>query len=128
MAKKTPKQPINPAARRSTDAPGSYRGFSVQATRCLHYLMAPTPPEFVWLEVFDDVVVDQADGTRVSEQDKSYTSSNPLSDRAVSLWKTLRNWVDAANSGDIKVGITRFVTRALAASHNCLQTLRTQAE
>jgi hypothetical protein len=97
---------------RSTDAPASYRGFSIQATRCLHHLMAPVPPEYVWLEVVDDVVVENKDGTRISEQDKSYTTSNPLSDRAVPLWKTLRNWVDTAMGGQINADITRFVIYA----------------
>src|SRR6185312_4333057 len=51
--------------------------------------------DVVCLEVFDDVGIERADGTRVAEQNKSNLSHNPLSDRSVDLWKTFGSWVDA---------------------------------
>lgn len=44
-----------------------------------------------------------------AEQSKSYRSSNPLSDRAVELWKTLRNWIDAASNGTLDANRTSFI-------------------
>lgn len=112
MGKKSRPRNTNGRKRRTTSAPDSYRGFSLQATRLLHYLLAADPPEFVSLEVLDDVSVTRRDGTRVAEQDKSYLASNPLADRAEALWKTLRNWVDAAEAGALAPDRTRFVLYA----------------
>jgi hypothetical protein len=95
--------------KRSSGAAGSYRGFSLQATRFLHYLLAPEPPEFVCLEVFEDVSSHKSDGKVAAEQSKSYRSSNPLADRAVELWKSLRNWTDAVSSGTLDSNRTAFV-------------------
>jgi len=82
------------AKRRSTSVPGSYRGFSLQATRFLYYLLSAKPDDIVSLEYFGDVGVEQSDGAKLSEEDKSYLSGNPLADRSVAFWKTLRNWLD----------------------------------
>jgi hypothetical protein len=98
--------------RRSSSAAGSYRGFSLQATRFLHHLLAPAPPEFVCLEVFEDVSAHKSDGKVSAEQTKSYKSSNPLADRSVELWKTLRNWVDAVSRGVLDSSRTSFVLYA----------------
>lgn len=108
MAKRAPSK-TETAGRRSSSAAGSYRGFSLQATRCLHYLLAPEPPEFVCLEVFEDVSSHRSDGNLAAEQSKSYRSSNPLADRAVELWKSLRNWTDAASNGSLDPGCTTFI-------------------
>ena len=59
------------------------------------------PGDVVCLEVFDDVGVERPDGTKIAEQNKSNLTHNPLSDRAVDLWKTLRIWVDAVVSGEL---------------------------
>jgi hypothetical protein len=72
-------------------------------------LLAPEPPEFVCLEVFEDVSSHKSDGTVAAEQSKSYRSSNPLADRAVELWKTLRNWTDAVSGGTLNPNRTAFV-------------------
>lgn len=66
------------AKKRSTSVPDSYRGFSLQATRFLYYLLKVDQDDIVSLEYFEDVGVERSDGTKVAEQDKSYLSSNPL--------------------------------------------------
>lgn len=102
--------------RRSTSVPDTYRGFSLQATRFLYYLLTADPDDIVSLEYFEDVGVEKADGTRIAEQDKSYRSSNPLTDRSVVFWKTLRNWVDAATDGTLPPDKSTFVAYAPKAS------------
>lgn len=53
--------------------------------------------------------VEHADGTLTAEQDKSNVASNPLSDRSVKFWKTLRNWVEAAERCELDPELTVFV-------------------
>lgn len=98
--------------RRSTDAPDAYRGFALQATRILYYLLVADMDDIVSLEYFDDVGVQKTDGSRISEQDKSYTSSNPLANRSVVFWKTLRNWVEAAGSNKLLAASTKYIAYA----------------
>ena len=109
LAKKRTSTAAKPKVKRASGAAGSYRGFSVQATRLLHYLMVAAPPDVVCLEVLDDVSVEKSDGTQTAEQDKSYQSANPLADRSVAFWKTLRNWVDAVARGDFDPKRTQFI-------------------
>lgn len=64
--------------------------------------------DLVCLEVFDDVGVEHANGTRVAEQTKSTKGGNPLSDRALALWKTMANWLDAVDRGLLPPSKTHF--------------------
>lgn len=48
----------------------------------------------VSLEVLDDVAVEGSDGSVTLVQSKSALTANPVSDRAIPLWKTLANWVE----------------------------------
>ena len=67
------------------------------------------PPDWtVSLEVFEDVGVETHEGNRIAEQDKSTREGNPVSDRAVDLWKTFSNWIDAAQSGELNPQTTIF--------------------
>ncbi len=108
--------------RRSTNVPDTLRGFSVQATRLVYYLLGASLDDVVSLEHLDDVAVEQADGHVVAEQAKSYKSSNPLADRSVALWKTLRNWADDVSSNRLVPETTRFVVFAPGASPGGLAT------
>lgn len=108
MAKKTSATKLA-SKRRSTNVPDSYRGFSLQATRFLYYLLKVEQNDIVSLEYFEDVGVEKSDGTKVAEQDKSYRSSNPLTDRSVAFWKALRNWVEAALIGTLPPGKSHFI-------------------
>lgn len=99
-------------SRRSTSVPDTYRGFSVQATRFLYHLLNSPADAIVSLEAFEDVGVETADGTITAEQAKSYRTSNPLADRSVALWKTLRNWIEAAAATVLPPARTKFVIYA----------------
>ncbi|MGO8752730.1 MAG: ABC-three component system protein [Thermoguttaceae bacterium] len=104
--------------RRPSTVPATYLGFSLQATRFLAYLLKASPGDSVCLEVFEDVGVERADGSRIAEQDKSALSTNTLSNRSLDFWKTIRNWVDATASGILDPDKTRFVIYAPRAVPN----------
>jgi hypothetical protein len=98
------------ASTSSKAAPGAALGFSLQVTRLLARLLSDCSiGDSVSLEVFEDVGVWVSDGTVIAEQNKSTHGKNPLSDRAVALWKTLRNWLEAVNLGVLDPRKTRFV-------------------
>ena len=96
----------------ATTVPGTYLGFSLQATRFLIHLLKAGAGDVVCLEVFEDVGVEKADGTRIAEQDKSNLATNPLSNRSPQYWKTFRNWVEALRSNLLDPEKTSFVIYA----------------
>ncbi len=110
MGKKSNK-PDTAAKRKrgSTTVPGTYLGFSLQATRFLIHLLKAKAGDTVCLELFEDVGVERADGTRIAEQDKSNLVTNPLSNRSPQFWKTFGNWVEAIRSNLLDAEKTSFV-------------------
>jgi hypothetical protein len=104
MAKKVPKK----GAKRKTNAPGQYLGYSLQSTRFLVRLLQAKEGDHICLEVFEDVGVELASGKKIAEQSKSNITTNPLTDRSVGLWKTLRNWIDAVVGGEMIAADTYF--------------------
>lgn len=94
--------------RKSTEVPGQLFGYSLQETRMLFRLLSAKPGDIVSVEVFDDVGQDSAKGGRVAEQTKTALDRNPVSDNAVDLWKTFRNWLNAVKSNKIEVSQTSF--------------------
>jgi hypothetical protein len=102
------KRPARKTKQGSANVPGTYLGFSLQATRFLMRLLQAEPGDVVCLEVFDDVGVERPDGSRVAEQDKSNQTYNALADRAVDFWKTMANWVKAVLAGELDVNKTYF--------------------
>ncbi|WP_338507331.1 ABC-three component system protein [Pseudomonas poae] len=104
--------PTTPAEMQSpllkSSRPGSYLGYSLQATRmCLHLCEAPRG-SFVALEVLDDVDVVLPDGTRLLEQSKSGLATNPIANFSVDLWKTFSNWIEAIEVGVVDPAKTLF--------------------
>jgi hypothetical protein len=95
-------------AKRSTTAPGQYLGFTTQATRFLVRLLEAQPGDSVCLDVFADVGVEKPDGTKVAEESKSNLATNPLSDRSVAFWKSIRNWVESIANGELDPATTQF--------------------
>ncbi|MCG8424133.1 MAG: hypothetical protein MJE77_40080 [Proteobacteria bacterium] len=108
--KTTAKREKNTAG--STSAPGSFRGFSLQATRFLYYLLKVESHDVVSLEYFEDVGVEKSSGEKLAEQDKSFLSRNPLADRSVAFWKSFRNWVDAASARTLVPERSSFIIYA----------------
>jgi hypothetical protein len=95
--------------RKSSQVPGQYLGFSLQATRVLVRLLEAREADWcVSLECFDDVGVETPAGLTIAEQTKSTHGKNPVDDRAPDLWKTFANWLDAIECGDLQLGKTTF--------------------
>jgi hypothetical protein len=110
--------------RKSPHVPGQAQGYFLQETRLLARALEAEQGSFVSLEVLDDVAVHATKGSLKVEQTKSTTSgANPIADRAVELWKTLANWVEAVLANEIDADKTQFtiyvsapVTGSIAAS------------
>jgi hypothetical protein len=96
-------------AKKSNQVPYQYLGYSLQVQRALARLLTTEPCSFVSLEVFEDVGVILPGGEQLAEQGKSFHTSNPVSDHAVNLWKTLSNWIDNLESGLVDGEKTQFV-------------------
>lgn len=90
-----------PRVKRSSSVPGQAYGILVQEVRVLWHLLHARPGDVVAFEHVGDVSTQTADGRVVSEEDKSGFTQNPIADRAVSLWKTLANWIDARRDGSL---------------------------
>ncbi|MDP3611763.1 MAG: hypothetical protein Q8R98_07920, partial [Rubrivivax sp.] len=95
-------------AKKKTEVPGQALGYSLQYTRLTQMLLQAPEGSFCSMEVLDDVAEQHpTKGVRLV-QSKSALTANPVSDRAKSLWKTLSNWVEAADSPGFDVQKTRF--------------------
>jgi hypothetical protein len=94
--------------RRRTQVPGQYLGFSLQQTRFLQLLLRASAGTTISLEVFDDVGAELPQRRKTAGQVKSALATNPIADRASDLWKTFRNWHDAASAGDLDPRRTIF--------------------
>jgi ABC-3C protein len=108
MAKKSAnKRSAAAPVERTPQVPDQYWGYSLQAIRFLQLLLERPAGTVVTLEVFEDVGASHASG-EIASQVKSGLVKNPLTDRAVDLWKTLRNWTDATTLGRIAPRSTVF--------------------
>src|SRR5436309_12040679 len=68
-------------------------GYSLQYTRLTAMLLEAPVGTACSLEVLDDVEATSADGRKHLVQSKSALGDNPVSDRAISLWKCLCDWL-----------------------------------
>lgn len=93
----------------NSNAPGQLLGYTLQYPRALYHLLRGGPGDIVSVEVLGDVAISKPSGEVISEEDKSSTSGNPLTDRSTDLWKTFFNWINAINSGVLAVGKTTFI-------------------
>lgn len=94
--------------KRKTEVPGQALGYSLQYTRLTQLLLQAPEGSFCSMEVLDDVAQQNPKkGVRLI-QSKSALTTNPVSDRAKALWKTLSNWVEASSTWDFELGKTIF--------------------
>lgn len=91
-----------------SNAPSQLLGYAVQFPRALLHLLRASPGDAVSVEVIGDVATHKADGSTASEEDKTSTVGNPLTDRSTDLWKTFYNWLKAIDDGYIDLSTTRF--------------------
>lgn len=101
-------KPIATTARKSAQVPGQLFGYSLQAIRLLSLALDASPGTVLSLEVFEDVGTVDETGKALASQTKSGLETNPVSDRAVDLWKTFSNWRTAIASGQLSLATARF--------------------
>jgi len=93
--------------KKSAGAVDAYKGFAAQPTRVALLLLKAGRGAKVSLEYLDDVGVQNADGTQLASQMK-VGKTNPISDRAVPLWKTFANWVRQVRYEGLDPTVTTF--------------------
>jgi len=93
----------------SENAPGQLLGFVIQFPRALCHLLKATPGCTVCIEVHGDVATVRPDGAILAEEDKSSIHSNPITDKSTDLWKTMSNWVNSVNAGELDINNTTFI-------------------
>lgn len=91
----------------SSNALGQLYGYGIQEARFLYYLLQSSSGDSIALEYLDDISGTRR-GKEFAEQDKSGLAHNPISDRAVDLWKTFAKWIEGRRSGKIPPG-TKFI-------------------
>lgn len=94
----------------NTHVPDKLEGYLLQVRHALFKLI-PSEDRIVSVEAFDDVAVETED-TIVAEQTKSVLSdNNPVTNRSVVFWKTLKNWCEYLKSGELpdKNMVLRYV-------------------
>ena len=102
------KAPTKRNVKRTSHVPGQALGYSLQGTQFVSLLLQAPKDAKVSLEVFEDIGVETAGNQRKAIQTKSTFEGNPVSDRAVDLWKTFSNWIIAAETGELNPDKTIF--------------------
>ena len=111
-------------------APGQLLGYGLQYTRLTTMLLGAPEGAVCSIEVLDDVAATFADGHAKVCQSKSSLTDNPVSDHAVSLWKTISNWVKLVQDEHVDASrtifelyISRPVDGAIVSSFHTAETL-----
>lgn len=106
-------------------AAGQALGYSLQQTRLAVILHEAPAGSACSLEVLDDIAEQTAGGDTRLVQSKSALTDNPVADRAISLWKTIYNWLQLVNQGLIdpnttifEIYVSRLVSGAIVDSFN----------
>ena len=109
MVKVTEKQEDKkPNTKIPATAPGQALGYGLQYTRLTALLLQSAEGTFCSLEVLDDVASESSTGDVTLNQTKSALSGNPISNKAIDLWKTFQNWSHVAKQGLIDPQNTKF--------------------
>lgn len=95
----------------SHSVPGSNAGFTYQFERALSWLARSTAGCMVGIETDDDVAVRGLEEGDILEQDKHsiQPGGEPFGDRSKDLWNTLSTWIQAVDSGEVRLQKTRFL-------------------
>lgn len=92
----------------NTHVPDKVYGYGLQVRQMLYELLNCGIDSVVSIEKFDDVGV-ESEVEKTAIQTKSALSDrNPVSDRAVDLWKTLYNWLLALKGRELPLDSTLF--------------------
>ncbi|MGE7934058.1 ABC-three component system protein [Viridibacillus arvi] len=93
----------------NTHVPDKVYAYSIQVKHALYELIQGNGVKNVSVEVFEDVGVEMLDNSKNAVQMKSALSNNnPVSNRAVDLWKTFNNWLISIKLGELDAKNTSF--------------------
>lgn len=94
---------------KNTHVPDKVYAYSLQIRHSMYELLKASPTDIISIEVFEDVGVESEHGTKKAIQLKSSLSdNNPVSNRAVDLWKTFYNWILAIDTDELNIKNTTF--------------------
>ena len=94
----------------NTHVPDKVYAYMIQSHHMLYELLNCEKGDSVSVEVFDDVGVEHPDGSRDAIQLKSALSNrNPVSNKAIDLWKTMYNWMLSAEIGELDPENTKYI-------------------
>jgi hypothetical protein len=102
------RKPKDVSSRKSAQVPGQLFGYSLQPIRLLSLALDAAEGTTLSMEVFEDVGTVAEAGDTLASQTKSALETNPVSDKAIDLWKTFSNWKTAISSGQISLATTKF--------------------
>jgi hypothetical protein len=102
------RKPKDVSSRKSAQVPGPLFGYSLQPIRLLSLALDAAAGTTLSLEVFEDVGSVDDSGNALASQTKSGLETNPVSDKAIDLWKTFSNWKTAVTSGQLSLATTQF--------------------
>lgn len=92
----------------NTHVPDKLYGYGLQVRQMLYELLNCGIDSIVSIEKFDDVGVESGDEKTAIQTKSALSDRNPVSDRAVDLWKTLYNWTIALKEGELPLNFTLF--------------------
>ena len=92
----------------NTHVPDKLYGYGLQVRQMLYELLNCGIDSVVSVEKFDDVGVESGDVKTAIQTKSALSDRNPVSDKAVDLWKTLYNWLIALKEGEVPLNLTLF--------------------
>lgn len=92
----------------NTHVPDKIYGYGLQVRQMLYELLNCEIDSVVSVEKFDDVGVENGDEKTAIQTKSALSDRNPVSDRAVDLWKTLYNWLLALKESELPLHSTLF--------------------
>lgn len=92
----------------NTHVPDKLYGYGLQVRQMLYELLNCGIDCVVSVEKFDDVGVENGDEKTAIQTKSALSDRNPVSDRAVDLWKTLYNWLLALKESELPLDSTLF--------------------
>lgn len=92
----------------NTHVPDKLYGYGLQVRQMLYELLNCGIDSVVSVEKFDDVGVENGDEKTAIQTKSALSDRNPVSDRAVDLWKTLYNWLIALKENELPLNSTLF--------------------
>lgn len=93
---------------KNTHVPDKLYGYGLQVRQMLFELLNCDINCTVSIEKFDDVGIECLTHKEAIQTKSALSNRNPVSDKAVDLWKTLYNWIIAIKENELTMNNTKF--------------------